>query len=269
MPTYAAAGHAITFDDATTHVMGVVNLSPESKNVDTFAATPDEATRMADGYRTAGADIIDLGAQSSVRGNVELSPDEEIARMAGPLEALVRDGHLVSVDTWKPAVAAAALDLGAAIINDTGGLKDPEMVSLVAGAQAITVAMHLEGATTPLAVGELTLDERKATQMARAFEQRLAELADHGVGQVILDPGIGITYTTDYEEVTRQQLRVITGLEAIGRLGPVLVPVPRKKEPARVAALTALAIEHGADVLRVHDVGSACDLVRLFDRAVA
>ena len=269
VPTYTAAGRTITFDDATTHVMGVVNLSPESKNVDTFAGSVDEAVRMAGGYRSAGATIIDLGAQSSVRGNVELSPGEEIARMSGPLEALVGEGHLVSVDTWKPAVAAAALELGAAIVNDTGGLQDPEMVSLVAEANAIAIAMHLDGATTPLAVGELVLDENKAERMADAFEHRLAELAAAGVDQVILDPGIGITYATDYDEVTRQQLRVVTGLGAIGRLGPVLLPVPRKKEPARVAAFMTLAIEHGADVIRVHDVEAACDLVRLFGRAAA
>lgn len=269
MTTYTAAGHTLTFGDDRTHVMGVINLSPESKNRDTYAASADEALAMADRYRTAGAGIVDVGGQSSVRGNRELTPDEEIDRLAGPLGRLVADGHVVSVDTWKPEVASAALELGAAIVNDTGGLRSPAMVEAVAGHGAIAIVMYLEG-ESPLAVGELDVDPDKAARMADRLRRRIEDLGSAGVDQVISDPGIGITYATDYEEVTRHQLRIVRRLGLLKDLGPpVLVPVPRKREPARVAAFATLALEQRADVLRVHDVETICDLVRLFDRVAA
>lgn len=267
MTTYSAAGHTLVFGDDRTHVMGVINLSPESKNRDTYAAGVDEALAMADGYRAAGASIVDVGAQSSVIGNRELEPAEEVDRLAGVLAGLVDDGHIVSVDTWKPEVAGAALDLGAAIVNDTGGLRSSAMIEVVARHRAIAVVMYLEG-ESPLAVEALDVDPDKAARMAARLAERIDALGAAGVDQVISDPGIGITYTTDYDEVTRHQLRVVRRLGLLKDLGPpVLVPVPRKREPARVAAFATLALERGADVLRVHDVEAICDLVRLFDRA--
>lgn len=267
VPTYASAGHVLDFGGGRSHVMGVVNLSPESKNRDTFAADATAALDMADRYAAAGATIVDVGAQSSVRGNPDLDPATEIARLTEPIERLVASGHVVSVDTWKPAVARAALSLGAAIVNDTGGMTDPHMVEAVAESGAIAVVMHLEGAD-PLSVGELDTGPDKAARTAEALGRRLSRLADQGVSQVVTDPGIGITYATDYDEVTRQQLAVVRELDALVRLGaPVLVPVPRKAEPGRVAAFMALALDRGASVLRVHDVEVACDLVRLFGRA--
>jgi len=267
--TFTSAGHTIRFDGGTTHVMAVVNLSPESKNRDTFAADADEAAAMAERHRRAGATIIDLGAQSSVRGNEELDPTEELGRLLEPLRRLVAEGHVVSVDTWKPAVAAAAVDCGAAIVNDTGGLGDPAMVEVVARSGVAAVAMYLEG-TSPIAVSDYAHSDDKAFEMAETLGARLAALAAAGVTQTIVDPGIGITYGTDYAAYTRLQLAVVRDLGRLKALGhPVLVPVPRKVEPARVAAFMTLALEHGADVIRVHDVEAACDLVRLFDRAVA
>ena len=264
--SYTTAGHRLAFGDVT-HVMGVINLSPESKNRDTFAADADTAVRKAHGYRTAGATIIDVGAQSSVRGNAHLSPDEEIERLTAPVRALVDDGHVVSVDTWKPQVARAAVELGAAIVNDTSGLVDPEMIALVADSGVVAVAMYLEG-TSPLDVDDVTISDTVVDDMANSLGSRLGTLEERGVTQVIVDPGIGITYSTDYTEYTRQQLRVVRGLGALGALDrPVLIPIPRKAEPHRVAAFMTLALEYGADVIRVHDVEAACDLVRLFDRS--
>lgn len=267
--TYRSAGRELHFSADRTHVMGVVNLSPESKNRDTFAADSDAAAVLADRYRSAGATIIDVGAQSSVRGNPSLDPAEEIGRLVGPLRRLVDEGHVVSVDTWKPEVARAAIAEGAAIINDTGGMQRPEMVALAAAAGVIVVVMHLEG-DDPLSVGELDVGPGKVGRTAAGLGRRIGELSRLGITQVIADPGIGITYATDYDEVTRQQLEIVRGLSTLVEVGPpVLVPIPRKAEPARVAAFIALALEHGAGVLRVHDVEVACDLVRMFGRAVA
>src|SRR5687767_14302511 len=114
--------------------MGVINLSPESKNTHTVAAGVDQATAMARRYQNWGASIIDLGGQSSHYDNPTIDSDEELARLVPVLEALVAEGHLVSVDTWKPDVAREAVRRGAHIINDTGGLVDPDMQQIVASA---------------------------------------------------------------------------------------------------------------------------------------
>lgn len=264
--SYTTAGHRLDFGDVT-HVMGVINLSPESKNRDTFAPDVDTALAKAAAYRRAGASIIDVGAQSSVRGNAELTPGAEIDRLAAALEALVAEGHVVSVDTWKPDVARVAVELGAAIVNDTGGLADPAMVAVVAESGVVAVTMYLEG-DSPLDVGEVTISDGVVDAMVATLGARLGDLERAGVTQLLVDPGIGITYGTDYTEYTRQQLRVVRGIDRLASLGaPVLIPIPRKAEPHRVMAFIALALEYGADVIRVHDVDAACDLVRLFDRS--
>ncbi len=262
---YRFTSGALRFDHATTHVMGVVNVSPESKNLDAFSPHPAQTRAMGERYRQAGATIIDLGAQSSHFDNAELDPDVEIDRLLPHLAVLVEDGHLVSVDTWKPAVAAAAIEGGVSIINDTGGSRD-QMLEAVAGADVGLVTMYLEG-LSPLMIGEATMTEEKAEVTRDQLAEQLKALQAAGIRYPITDPGIGISYRSDYTEYTHQQLRVIRGLPLLRRLGPpVLVPVPRKSEFARVAAFIALSLEYGADIIRVHDVEAACDLVRLFGR---
>src|SRR5690606_27223525 len=99
-----AGEHRLSFGDVT-YVMGVINLSPESKNAHTVAATPEEALSLADRYRAWGADLVEVGGQSSHYDNPTIEVDEEIKRVVPAVESLVADGHVVAVDTWKPAVA--------------------------------------------------------------------------------------------------------------------------------------------------------------------
>ncbi|HET8740405.1 MAG TPA: dihydropteroate synthase, partial [Acidimicrobiia bacterium] len=117
-----------------THVMGVINVSPDSKNTHTIARSVDEAVLMADRYRKWGASLIDLGGQSSHLDNPTIDAADEISLVVPAIEALVAEEHLVAIDTWKPEVAEAAIDAGAVIVNDTGGLTDPAMRDVVAGA---------------------------------------------------------------------------------------------------------------------------------------
>lgn len=250
-----------------THVMAVINLSPDSKNVHTIAHSPVEVLQMARRHRDAGAGLIDLGAQSSHIDNPTISARDEISRLAPALELLVDDGFVVSVDTWKPEVARAALEGGAAIVNDTGGLADPEMRRLVAAHDAAAIVMYVEG-ENPHSVGEIAIAPDKAEVTAGWMERRLAELSNDGVHRLILDPGIAINYRGDYEAYTAMQLDVIRHIGVLRRFGfPVMIPIPRKREDHRVVAYITLAIEQGADVIRVHDVDWACDLVRLLGRA--
>jgi dihydropteroate synthase len=250
-----------------TYVMGVINVSPDSKNVHTVAGSVDEALLMADRYRSWGATLIDLGGQSSHFDNPTIEVADEISRVAPVIEALAAEGHLVAIDTWKPDVAAAAVDAGAVIINDTGGLADPEMRETVARAGVAAVAVYVEG-DNPHDVGEIEITEHKADRTAQAFRHLLSGLVEIGIANVILDPGIALNYRGDYEAYTRMQLQVIADSEQLRALGkPVLIPIPRKRDFHRVVAYISLALEHKADIIRVHDVAVACDLARLFGRA--
>lgn len=252
--------------DGRTHVMAVVNLSPESRNTSSVASGPEQALSMARRYRDLGASIIDLGAQSSHYEAPTLDDAEEIDRLLPALELLVDDGFLVSVDTWKPRVAAAAVGAGAVMINDTGGLQDPRMREVVATSDVAVVAMYVEG-DNPHDVGEVLLASDKAAITAAWLSERLEVLAAEGIERVVVDPGIAINYRGDYTAYTRMQLEVIRDLDTVKALGrPVLVPIPRKQDDHRVAAYLALAIDHEADLIRVHDVAWACDLVELLGR---
>lgn len=250
-----------------THVMGVINVSPDSKNTHTVARSVDEALLMADRYRQWGAAMIDVGGQSSHIDNPTIAAADEISRAVPVVEALVAEGHLVAIDTWKPEVAEAAVTAGAVIINDTGGLIDPEMRALAARTGVGAIAVYVEGAN-PHDVGEVEIRPDKAEQTTKVMGALLAELASEGVHNVIVDPGIAINYRGDYEAYTRMQLEVIAGSDSLRSLGkPVLIPIPRKRDGHRMAVYIGLALEHRADIIRVHDVAMACDLARLFGRA--
>jgi dihydropteroate synthase len=246
--------------------MGVINLSTDSKNTHTVARSVDEALTMADRYREWGATLIDLGGQSSHIDNPTIEAADEVSRVVPAIEALAADGHVVAIDTWKPDVAEAAVDAGAVIVNDTGGLADPEMREVVARHGVASIAVHVEG-DNPHAVDEVEIREDKAEHTAAGFRALLDDLAAEGIDNVIIDPGIALNYRGDYEVYSRMQLQVIAGSDHLHALGkPVLIPIPRKRDGHRLAVYMGLALEHEADIVRAHDVAMACDLVRLFGR---
>ena len=266
MPDVLQLGDHTLSLGGVTHVMGVINLSPDSKNTHTIAGSVDEAVAMADRYRHWGATIIDLGGQSSHYDNPTIEAADEIIRVVPAIEALSAEGHPVAIDTWKADVAQAAVESGAVIINDTGGLAEPAMRDVVRRTGVVAVAVHIEGAN-PHAVGEVTISEDKAQITAEGFRVLLEDLARDGITNVILDPGIALNYRGDYEAYSRMQLEVIAGSDHLRTLAkPVLIPIPRKRDGHRLAVYMGLALEHEADIMRVHDVAMACDLVRLFGR---
>lgn len=164
------------------------------------------------------------------------------------------------------AVAAAAVAAGAAIVNDTGGLQDPAMREVVASNPVTAILMHIEG-RNPLAVGERVLDAGRPQAVAEILRGRVEELAGEGITDLLVDPGLSINYRSDYARYGHLQLATIRELSALRITGaPVLLPVPRKLQTHRMLAYLTLSIEYGADVLRVHDVEVACDLVPLLGR---
>lgn len=246
--------------------MGVINVSPDSKNTHTVARSVDEALTMAERYRRWGATLIDLGGQSSHLDNETIDPADEISRVVPAIEALAADGHPVAIDTWKPEVAEAAVGAGAVIVNDTGGLADPAMRAVIARSGAAAIAVHIEG-SNPHEVDEVQIRDDKAAFTADGLRALLEELAHEGITNVIVDPGIALNYRGDYEAYSRMQLAVIAESHHLRSLGrPLLIPIPRKRDGHRLAVYMGLALEHQADIIRVHDVAMACDLVRLFGR---
>ena len=249
-----------------THVMGVINLSPASRNTHTVARSVDEALQMADRYRQWGTTLIDVGGQSSHYAAPTIEAVDGITRVVPVIEALAAEGHIVAIDTWKPEVADAAVSAGAALVNDTGGLSDRAMRETISSTGVAAVAVYVEG-PNPHDVGEVEIRRDKAGRTADWFRDLLTDLAGEGIENLILDPGIAVNYRGDYEAYTRMQLEVIAESHHLKALGkPVLIPIPRKRDAHRVAAYIALALEHEADIIRVHDVAMACDLVRLFGR---
>lgn len=266
------AGQTLQLGDSSlplgevTYLMAVLNVSPDSRNTHTVARTVDEALLMADRYREWGASIIDVGGQSSHYDSPTIAEADEISRVVPVVEALVAEGHLVAIDTWKPEVARAAVGSGAVLINDTGGLADAEMRGVVAETGVAAVVVYVEG-PNPHDVNEIELSAEKAVDIADDLRGRLEMLDLEGIRNVLIDPGIALSYRGDYEAYTRLQLEVIAASGVLKGLGrPVLIPIPRKRDFHRVAAYIALALEHEADVIRVHDVPLAADLARLFRR---
>lgn len=262
-----------------TLVMGVLNLTPDSFSDGGCFLTLEPALRQAARMIREGADLLDLGGQSTRPGASEVSADEEAARVLPVLAALLerpapQGRPLLSIDTFRAPVAAAALAAGADWINDvSAGRRDPEMLAVVAEFGCPYVLMHSRGdsrSMDDLAVYTDVVDEVRQ-ELLRATDSALA--AGVRTDQLIWDPGLGFAKTTE------QNLTLLRGLAALRQEGfPLLVGPSRKRfigavleEPrprARLwgtAAVCAQAITAGADVLRVHDVGPIVQTARMVD----
>jgi dihydropteroate synthase len=239
-------------------VMGVLNVTPDSFSDGGRFLDPAAAIAQAQRLAAEGADILDVGAESSrPYGNAVAVPlDEERARLAPILPAVIGLGLPVSIDTMKAAVAAWALDAGATIVNDVWGLqRDPDMAHVVAAHDAPVIVMHNRDTADPRI--DIVAD------VTAFFERSLAIAAGAGIARerIVLDPGIGFGKTPE------QSLTCIARLDAWRGFGlPILVGASRKRfihsvvpsEPAErlggSLAAHLLAVENGAAIIRVHDV---------------
>jgi dihydropteroate synthase len=239
-------------------VMGVLNVTPDSFSDGGRFLDPAAAIAQAQRLAAEGADILDVGAESSrPYGNAVAVPlDEERARLAAILPAVIALGIPVSIDTMKAAVAAWALDAGATIVNDVWGLqRDPDMAHVVAAHDAPVIVMHNRDTADP------TIDI--VADVTAFFERSLAIAAGAGIARerIVLDPGIGFGKTPE------QSLTCIARLDVWRGFGlPLLVGASRKRfihsivpsEPAErlggSLAAHLLAVENGAAIIRVHDV---------------
>jgi len=267
-----AAGHWAGFALDRTLVMGVVNVTPDSFSDGGHHADTDRA--IAHGRRLAedGADILDIGGESTRPGAAPLSEAEEQARVLPVVAALVRDGLCVSVDTYHAGTMARALDAGARIVNDITALTgDPGSLDVVVRARCPVVLMHMAG--TPATMQEQPSYRDVVTEVHGYLTGRLAAAVGAGlpVDRIALDPGIGFGKTVDHNLELLRRLSVLAGL---GR--PVLVGVSRKSMIARLSrneppdrrlggslALALAAVDAGAAILRVHDVAETVQALTL------
>lgn len=250
-------------------VMGIVNANPDSFSDHHRLRTLDQQVEHALGLVADGADLIDVGGESGVTYTGLTPEEEEIGRVVPLVERLVAEGITVSVDTFKPAVAAAALEAGAALLNDVSGLADERLADLAARTGAGLVVMHTRAA--PKAVNFPAYEDVVA-DVERFLRERCAVAASRGVepDQLLLDPGPDFAKSP---QETVDVLRELDRLHALGR--PLLLAVSRKyfvgavtgREPqdrlAGTLAAVGFAADAGAAMVRVHDVRDAVDFLRV------
>jgi dihydropteroate synthase len=260
-------------------VMGVVNVTPDSFSDGGAFFDPEAAVAHGLTMVAEGADLIDVGGESTRPGAGRVEPAEELRRVVPVVAALSAAGVSVAVDTTRAVVAEAALAAGARMVNDvSGGLADPEMVPLVAAARVPYVLMHWRGPSADMASRAVYRDV--VTDVHTELRQRLDAVVAAGVdpGQVVLDPGLGFAKTAEHNWTL---LHGLTRLHDLGR--PVLVATSRKaflgrllaagevlREPAgrddATAATSALAAAAGAWCVRVHAVRPSRDAVEVAAR---
>ena len=249
-------------------LMGVVNATPDSFSDADGHRTLEDRVELARSLLDAGAEIIDIGGESGVTNQPPVAPEEEIERVVPLIERVAGElGALVSVDTYKPAVAQAAIAAGAAIVNDVSGLTYPELADVCAGTGAGLVLMHTRAAPKQKLL-DPTLDGLVGADVKRFLRERISVAMAHGVAfeQLMLDPGPDFGKTPAQ---TVEVLRELSGLHALERplllavsrkdfIGAITLRAPRARLAGTLAAI-GYGVDAGAHVLRVHDVAEVAD----------
>lgn len=266
----------------TTRIMGVVNITPDSFSHDGCwdknpAQTASKAFRYAKKFLTDGADILDVGGESSRPGSKAVSAQEEIKRIGPTLKKLETLSIPISVDTYKPRVAQYALDAGASIINNIKGLSaDKKLLRMIRDYKAAVVVMHMRG--NPKTMQKRISFQNPVQEIIKDLEESIEKCLETGIksDRIIVDPGIGFGKTVE------QNLEIIRRLTEFAKLKlPILVGTSRKSFIGAVldrtvedrlmgtAATVCASIINGAHIVRVHDVAQLKDIVRMTDALIS
>lgn len=251
--------------------MGILNLTPDSFVGSTRIGSVGEALRKAERMLEYGAAILDVGGASTRPGAGEVPLEEEKKRAVLTIEALHQrfPEVLISVDTWRAAIAKEAVECGASIVNDiSAGRLDNEMLATVAGLQVPYILMHMQG--TPKTMQRAPTYTDALAEVVKFLSERLDAARKAGIADVVIDPGFGFGKNREHN------FSLLKGIPAMKQLGvPVLAGVSRKRMINEVlgtlpedalngtTVLNTLALRNGADILRVHDVREAMDAVML------
>ena len=268
--TINAGGRLV--DLSSPKVMGIINLTPDSFFAGSRKPAVADALRQAEKMLSEGADFLDLGAYSSRPGATDISAQEETDRLLPVVEAIVAQfkDAILSIDTFRAAVAEAAVKAGAHIINDiSGGQLDEQMFATVARLQVPYILMHMKG--TPQTMVQQAQYDNVFLEVLDYLSLRYEQLRTLGVHDVIIDPGFGFAKTAGqgYELMGKMQGFNLLQL-------PILVGISRKRMIYGLTggtaadalngttALNTIALTKGADILRVHDVKEAAEAVKIW-----
>ena len=259
-----------------TRVMGVLNVTPDSfsdgGDHDTTAAAVAHGLAMVE----AGADLVDVGGESTRPDAPRVDPGEELRRVVPVVRLLCARGVDVSVDTTRAVVARAAVEAGAVLVNDvSGGLADPDMLATVAELGSPYVVMHWRGPATSR--NEHAVYDDVLAEVCAELRARLVACEAAGVRDVVLDPGLGFGKTPEHSwalvralpELAALGKPLLVGASRKGFLGLLLDGRPPKGRDAATTALTVLAAQAGAWAVRVHDVAASADAVRVIAKVQA
>jgi dihydropteroate synthase len=258
-----------------THVMGILNVTPDSFTDGGIFFRKDSAVEHGLRMVEEGADIIDIGGESTRPGSDPVEDKEEIRRTIPVIEELAKRVNVpLSIDTYKAGVAKRALDAGASMVNDISGLRfDPDMAVVVAEFKVPVVLMHIKGSP-------------KNMQMNPEYEALIPEILDYlrgsirlavdaGVGEnmIIVDPGIGFGKTFEHNlqilkdlyEFTLLEKPVLIGPSRKAFIGKILGNSPTSERMEGTAAAVAISIMNGADIVRVHDVKEMVKVAKVAD----
>lgn len=273
LPPTAIGGASFVWG-ARTFVMGVVNVTPDSFSDGGKFADAKAAIAHAQALVKAGADLIDIGGESTRPGAAEVPLEDELKRVLPVIEGLKGSGVVLSIDTRKPEVAKQALAAGAHVVNDVGGLRDDEMIDVIARTGAHACVMHMQGSPQTMQDNPRYADV--GTEVLDALEGAIRRAETKGVARskLLVDPGIGFGKTAAHNLFLLQRAG---DLRLLGC--PVLVGVSRKKflgtltgetEPghrlmASAATVGILAAQGAVDVVRVHDVAETKEALAVAD----
>jgi len=253
-------------------VMGIINVTPNSFFEGSRFNGVDEIVKHAEKMLTDGADIIDIGGQSTRPGSQLISSKEEKERVIPAIQAIVKNfpETFISIDTFYSEVVAAAIDAGACMVNDiSAGSMNSKMIETVAGLKVPYILMHMKG--TPETMQKNAIYENVTREVLDFFITKTHELKDAGITDMIIDPGFGFAKNIDHNFELLKNLSVFQMLDK-----PILVGVSRKSTIYKTlgtnagdalngtTVLNTIGLMNGASILRVHDVKEAKEAVTLF-----
>jgi dihydropteroate synthase len=254
-------------------VMGIINTTPDSFYEGSRFTIMEEILKQAEKMLKDGAAILDIGGQSTRPGSTQLSADEETERVVNVIQTLSLHfpDAIISIDTYHSAVAAAAIDAGASMVNDvSGGDMDEAMLQTVASLNVPYVCMHTKG--TPETMQQLSVYEDVTREVLDHFIAKIVECKKSGIKDIIVDPGFGFAKTIKHNFELLRNLSAFRMLDC-----PLLAGLSRKSTIYKTlgtdaagalngtTVLNTIALLNGANILRVHDVKEAIEAVRLIE----
>ena len=270
---YSINCKGVLMDFSTPKIMGIVNLTPDSFFTKSRFQAENEILQQVEKMLLEGADIIDLGAFSSRPNSDFISLQEEQVRLLFPLKKIIQEfpSAILSIDTYRSEIAKQSVQEGAVIINDiSGGDLDDKMFETIAALKVPYVMMHMKG--TPKTMQQSPEYDDVFQEIYKSFSSKLARLNDVGVNDVVLDVGFGFGKTLTHNYTLLKKLNYFHSLQR-----PVLVGLSRKGMIQKVIGAVAedalngttaahvLALQNGANILRVHDLKEAKEAIQIVD----